>query len=356
MSTVLLSKAEKSYITAGLKQTTPQRADGRKLTDFRTIALETGVAPLANGSARLYLGRNLNDNGGGTEILAATKLEVETISADGSTEGCEGGRIIVNVSCSPAGYPHLAQTALEDFQHDLTTILHTTLTHPTLRPKNLGILANKKSWLLHLDLLILSDAGNTLDALFLAARAALWDTKVPRTRSVEYKAPKTSVKDETGFAGANVTVQGGDMDIDEAAPSGFDTRSQVKLATDFELPDYWDEGEDLDGRDGWPVGVTLNLEPPVHFLDATPHEEAAVPLRFLLVFSFPQTAAASNKPYLQGMRTLGGGEVSLSQIKDLIEVGQKYAEELYTALNVKLKEEDVRRTQVARERFEAARR
>lgn len=98
MSTIPLSKAEKSYITAGFKHTTPQRADGRGLTDYRCIALETGVAPLANGSARLCLGRNLNDNGGGTEILAATKLEVENISVDGSGEGQEGGRFVVHVS------------------------------------------------------------------------------------------------------------------------------------------------------------------------------------------------------------------------------------------------------------------
>lgn len=158
-------------------------------------------------------------------------------------------------SSSPAAYPHLTQTALDDLQHDLTSILHATLTHPSLHPKNLTILPRKKSWLLHLDLLVLSDAGNTFDALFLAARAALWDTKVPRTRSVEYKAPRSTA----AGAGANTTVEGGDMNVDVLAPSGFDTRAQVSRATDFELPDYWDEGEILDRRDRWPVCVTLNL-------------------------------------------------------------------------------------------------
>jgi exosome complex component RRP42 len=149
--------------------------------------------------------------------------------------------------------------ALEDLQHDLTTILHTTLTHPSLHPKNLTILSRKKSWLLHLDLLILSDAGNTLDALFLAARAALWDSKVPRTRSVEYMAPSGNIREEAGLMRASATIEGGDMDVDTAAPSGFDTRTHVTSATDFELPDYWDEGEVLDGRDRWPICITLNL-------------------------------------------------------------------------------------------------
>jgi len=163
------------------------------------------------------------------------------------------------IQSSPAAYPHLMGAAIEDIQHDLTTILHTTLTHPTLHPKNLTIVPRRRSWLLHLDLLILADAGNTLDALFLAARAALWDTKVPRTRSIEYEAPQSTVKGDRGFASVNETVDGEDMDVDEIVPSGFDTRAEVKRATDFELPDYWDEGEDLDGRERWPLCVTLNL-------------------------------------------------------------------------------------------------
>jgi exosome complex component RRP42 len=124
-----------------------------------------------------------------------------------------------------------------------------------LHPNNLGILPGKKSWLLNLDIVVLPDAGNIYDALFMAARAALWDTKVPRTRSVEYKARKGS---SSNAAGGNKAGGSGDMDVDEDTPSGFDTR-HISNATDFELPDYWDEGEVLDGKDKWPVCITLNL-------------------------------------------------------------------------------------------------
>jgi len=134
----------------------------------------------------------------------------------------------------------------------LTTLLHDVLSHPSLHPKNLAILKKKKSWALHLDVLVLSDAGNVYDAIFLASRAALWDTKVPRTKSVEYKAPGGSK------AKGNETTQA-NMDIDEDVASGFETRKMLQEATDFELPDYWDEGEPLDGRDRWPVGITLNV-------------------------------------------------------------------------------------------------
>lgn len=96
MTSTSISKAERSYIQAGILANPPSRADGRSLYDFRSIALETGVAPLANGSARLSIGRNPHDGSGGTEILAAVKLEVESIEPGGS--GVEGGRISCTVS------------------------------------------------------------------------------------------------------------------------------------------------------------------------------------------------------------------------------------------------------------------
>jgi exosome complex component RRP42 len=118
-------------------------------------------------------------------------------------------------------------------------MLNSTLAHRSLLPSNLAILPHKKSWLLNLDCIVLSDAGNVYDTLFIAARAALWDTRVPITRPVEYKAPQRA----PGEA------------MDE---SGLDTR-QFSQAADFELGDYWSEGEVLEGRDRWPVCITLNL-------------------------------------------------------------------------------------------------
>lgn len=96
-SSISISKAEKSYIQTGILLDPPHRADGRTLSDFRAVSLETGVAPLANGSARLSIGRNPHDGSGGTDILAAVKLEVESIDHQ-STEGIEGGRIACSVT------------------------------------------------------------------------------------------------------------------------------------------------------------------------------------------------------------------------------------------------------------------
>jgi exosome complex component RRP42 len=93
MASTSLSKAEKTYIQSSLLTTPPLRGDGRSLEDFRAVALETGVSPLANGSARLCIGRNSRDSG--TEVLAAVKLEVEEVE---DADGVDGGRIICTVS------------------------------------------------------------------------------------------------------------------------------------------------------------------------------------------------------------------------------------------------------------------
>ncbi|KAJ7583285.1 ribosomal protein S5 domain 2-type protein [Mycena floridula] len=335
MTSTSISKSEKSYAQSGFLSDPPRRLDGRVLHEFRSIALETGVSPLANGSARLNLGKSLHDGGGGTEIMAASKLEVENVE-DG---GIDGGRIVCTVTCSPAAYPHLTLPVIDDLQQDLTQVLSQTLSHVSLHPKNLGILSQKKAWLLNLDVLVMSDAGNVYDAIFMAAKAALWDTKVPRTRSVEYKATKNPMQ---------VKVSA-DMDVDQDTQSGFDTRQHNTSAADFELTDYWDEGEILDGRERWPVCVTLNVMPPIHYLDATVQEEASTTTRLLLVFS-PSTKA-SPRPMVQAMRTLGPGELTIEQLGSLVKNGETYAQQITDALNVKLKAEDTRRNQKARERF-----
>ncbi|TFY58603.1 hypothetical protein EVJ58_g6319 [Rhodofomes roseus] len=336
MAVPSLSKAERAYIQASLQASPPLRADGRSLLDFRTVLLETGVAPLANGSAKLNIGKAPQEGGGGTEVIAATKLEVEDVETG---DGVDGGRLVCTVTCSPSAYPHLSTNALDELQYDLTILLHQTLSHPTLHPNNLGILPHKKSWLLSLDLVILADAGNVVDALFMAARAALWDTKVPRTRPLQYQSRKA------GDALKNADA----MEV-EGLPeitSAFDTRDMARAAADFELPDYWDEGEVLEGRDRWPVCVTLNLLPPSHFLDATLLEEASTPIRLLLAYSFPH----KSKPNLQAMRFMGSGEVVLTQLKALNADGEKYARSLFDSLETKLRDEDIRRNVKARDKF-----
>ncbi|KAF9220578.1 ribosomal protein S5 domain 2-like protein [Gyrodon lividus] len=340
-----LSKAETAYIQSSLQCDPPLRLDGRSPEDYRVIALETGVAPLANGSARVCTGRSgragdaeeAGGAGGGTEVVVGVKLEVDAVG-----EEEDGGKLVCAVSCSPAAYPSLSSNALDDLQSDLTTALESVLSHPSLRPGNMSIVPGKKAWVARLDAVVFADGGNIVDCLMLASRAALWDTKVPRTRSVEYRAP--------GKNGTGSKVQG-EVVMDVDAPGEGEGRSvletrEVGRVTDFELTDYWDEGEVLDGRDAWPVCVTLNVLPSLHFLDATLQEEASVPLRMHVMYAFP-----GGKPVLQAFRLVGTGTSDMNQVKGLIKHAEKYARNIWTGLEAKLKEEEARRGVRAREKF-----
>ncbi|KZW02616.1 ribosomal protein S5 domain 2-like protein [Exidia glandulosa HHB12029] len=298
-----MSKAECSYVRQALTASSPVRADGRTLLDYRTVSLARGIIPLANGSARVAIG--------GTEVLASAKLEV-TDSPRAS--------ISCNVICPGSAYPNLAPSALDDLAGDYTHVLNATFADASLIPDNLSIIPGKKNWALVLDLVVFSDAGNIYDVLFAAARTALVDTRVPRTSPIEYRAPK----------GASASSMGPGLGM------GFTVKREAP-AVDFEIKDTWDEGAQLAGADAWPVCVTLNLVPTVHFLDATLLEEAAAPHRMLFMFSFPKKSEAK----LHGMRLLGPGELSMSQIHTLLSDGQNYAQKLAQALDAQLKLQDL---------------
>ena len=103
------SKSEQSYVCSSLLANPPLRDDGRGLHNYRPIALQTQFAPLANGSARLNIGKMAREGGGGTEVLAAVKLEVEDVE---SGDGVDGGRIDCSVTwCVAMPFEECAQTA-----------------------------------------------------------------------------------------------------------------------------------------------------------------------------------------------------------------------------------------------------
>jgi exosome complex component RRP42 len=219
---------------------------------------------------------------------------------------------------SPAAHPHLGAPAMDNVVYDLTIVVNQTLANASLLPPNLAVIPRRKVWRVQLDLLVISDAGNVYDTLFLAARAALWDTKVPCTRAVEFNAPEDAPTD---------------VDMEQPTESGFDTRTKAQV-TNFELDDYWDEGAELGRRKQWPICVTMNLVrtlfrseammakcflqlPPVHYLDATLQEEASTPLKLLVLYSFP---SPSSSPDLQAMRMIGASKLDMAQMRSSLSV------------------------------------
>jgi exosome complex component RRP42 len=133
---------------------------------------------------------------------------------------------------SLAAYPSLSSNALDGLQSDLTILLESVL--PSISPFNQsGHRARQESLGCKIRRGGVRGRGNVVDCLMLACRAALWDTKVPRPKRVEYRAPRRHPTQ--GDVGMDV-----DVDREAGKGGGLETKG-VSTATDFELTDYWDK-------------------------------------------------------------------------------------------------------------------
>lgn len=166
---VMLSDAEVHYIQDGAAQGV--RSDGRGALDVRPITLETGILPNASGSARVRVGN-------ATDILVGIKGEI--MSCPGSSEGAldfnveYSNLISADAKASNQSQNHMEMNA-ELNQH--LNYLYSAAGKP-LR-KRLCISPGRKSWLLHIDAVILNSDGNLFSILSLAVYAALRAASLP---------------------------------------------------------------------------------------------------------------------------------------------------------------------------------
>jgi len=126
------------------------------------------------GSAQLRLGQ--------TEVLVAVRAEVESPAAGAP----DLGRLEVCVEAHRVQPGAAADAAALAQQAELEACLGAALrARGALDWGALCVLPGARVWLLALDCLVLSDDGAVLDALSLAAKAALADVTLPELRAAE---------------------------------------------------------------------------------------------------------------------------------------------------------------------------
>ncbi|KAG5181267.1 ribosomal protein S5 domain 2-type protein [Tribonema minus] len=146
--------------------------DGRGWLDYRSISVQGEVLPQANGSARITIAH------GGTEVLAAVKIETGVPSADAPHEG----RVEVCVECSNSLFPTFDDRSGGDVNAALSLMLARTVVESgALDLKSLCIIPGRFCWIVYLDVLVLQADGNLLDAASFAAYVAFNTALVPRT-------------------------------------------------------------------------------------------------------------------------------------------------------------------------------
>ena len=222
------------------------RLDGRKLTDYRPIKLEVGVAKSAEGSARVIMGK--------TDVIAGVKVEILKPYPDSPDQGT----IMVGAELLPLSNPEfeLGPPGIEAVE--LARVVDRGIRESKcLDFKKLCITEKEKAWVLMIDICSINDAGNLIDASALAAVAALKNMKFPKYENdkIEYKEKTNKGLDMKDYPITITVIKIGNnfiVDPDSEEEKAIDARLSVACLSDGTLcalqkgGDYPLTAEDID--------------------------------------------------------------------------------------------------------------
>ncbi|MEM4153160.1 MAG: exosome complex protein Rrp42 [Candidatus Pacearchaeota archaeon] len=169
-----VSKLTKTRIEELIKE--GKRFDGRKLLEFRDIVIETGISKNAEGSARVKLGD--------TEVIVGVKLDV----GEPYTDSPDSGAMVVTAELSP-----LASEKFELGPPEIQAIELARIVDRGIRESNfidfkkLCIKEGELVWIIFIDIYVINDDGNLIDAAALAAVSALYETVFPKLEGDKVK-------------------------------------------------------------------------------------------------------------------------------------------------------------------------
>ncbi len=165
MTSVMVSRLRQKQIAQLISS--GKRLDGRGLTDYRPIQIETGIIERAEGSARVLLGK--------TEVMVGVKIEVGEPFADRPNEGV----LTVNTELVPLASPTFEAGPPGEESMELARVVDRGVRESkAIDLEKLCIIQGKKAWVVFVDVYVLNHDGNLIDASALAALAALMNTKV----------------------------------------------------------------------------------------------------------------------------------------------------------------------------------
>ncbi|NXK87541.1 EXOS7 protein, partial [Formicarius rufipectus] len=278
MAMVVLSEAEKLYIVHGVQE--DLRVDGRGCEDYRCAEVETDVVSNTSGSARVKLGD--------TDVLVGIKAEMGTPKLEKPDEGY----LEFYVDCSSSATPELEGRGGEELGTDIANTLYRVFScENCVDLKSLCINPREHCWVLYVDVLLLECGGNIFDAISIAVKAALFNTRIPKVRVLE---------DEEGTK---------EIELSD------DPYDCIRLNVD-EVPCI----------------VTLSKIGYRHVVDATLQEEACS-LASLLI-------SVTSKGTLTSVKKVGKGSLDPESIFEMMETGQRVGKSLHIALQKILDEEE----------------
>ncbi|MGC8812785.1 MAG: exosome complex protein Rrp42 [Candidatus Aenigmatarchaeota archaeon] len=172
-----------------------KRIDGRKFDEFRKIEIEQGIIKKAEGSARVKLGE--------TEVIAGVKMEFGTPFPDTPEEGT----LVVNAEFTPLASPDFDVGPPSEDAIELARVVDRGIRESKCIELNkLCVQPGEKVWCVFIDIHIINDKGNLLDASALAAIAALLNTKIPKVEGEKIIRDEFEKSLPVVFKPTNITV------------------------------------------------------------------------------------------------------------------------------------------------------
>ena len=145
-----------------------KRIDHRKFDEYRKVVVESGVVPMAEGSARVRLGD--------TEVVAGVKMGVGKPFADTSGEGV----LIVAAEFVPLASPDFEAGPPGEAAVEVSRVVDRAIRESKLVDFSaLCIKEKEKVWMVNVDVNVMNHDGNLIDAVGIAAIAAILDARLP---------------------------------------------------------------------------------------------------------------------------------------------------------------------------------
>jgi exosome complex component RRP42 len=145
-----------------------KRVDGRAADELRKITIETNIVNSAEGSARVTIGDTI--------VIAGVKMGVGTPFPDTPNEGV----LMVSGEFVPLADADFESGPPKEEPVELSRVVDRAIRESkAIDVKNLVITAGEKVWMAYVDIDIIDNGGNLIDAAGIAAVAALSTVKFP---------------------------------------------------------------------------------------------------------------------------------------------------------------------------------
>lgn len=169
LSSEIVAELRKDYIYNLMVK--GEREDGRAFDQYREIAIDTSVIDKAEGSARVKLGD--------THVVVGVKIQPGTPFPDTPDQGV----IITNLELIPLASPVFESGPPREDAIELARVVDRGIRESgAIDLSKLCITAGEKVWMVFIDVHVLDDGGNIMDASALGAIAALMTSKLPAKR------------------------------------------------------------------------------------------------------------------------------------------------------------------------------